>query len=92
MKSRDRREARSGEGKSGILVLVKIRVLGVKMNKERGDRVWVERSAREEGDEIEAEYGGILRYASDRSASSFFFFFSVFDENLAPWTMVNTDA
>lgn len=45
------------------------------MKKERGDRFREERSAREEGDEIEAE-NGIVRYASERSL----FFSSVFEE------------
>lgn len=71
MKSRGRREAK---GKPGILVRVEIRVLGVKMKKERGDRDWAdERSAREEGDDIEAE-NGIVRSTHQTTAQLFFLF------------------
>lgn len=79
MKSRGRREAK---GKPGILVRLEIRVLGVKMKKERGDREWAERSAREEGDDIEAE-NGIVRYASnDRSAFFLLFLLLCFGRKL----------
>ncbi|KAG2311798.1 hypothetical protein Bca4012_026268 [Brassica carinata] len=39
----------------------------VKLEKESGDRVWAERIAREEGDEIDAE-DGIILYGSDASS------------------------
>lgn len=47
-----------------------------KKKKESGDRVLVERSAREEGDEIDAD-DGIVRYASDPHCFFVFFCFSV---------------
>ncbi|KAF3497840.1 hypothetical protein DY000_02054294 [Brassica cretica] len=69
MKLRCRWEANRQKGRSGILVLVleKTRVLGVKLEKERGDRVWAGKIAREEGDEIDAE-DGIAHYGSDTSS------------------------
>ena len=67
MKSRGRREAkREVEGGSGVLVLEMIRVLGVEMKKERGDRDRVLRRAREDGDDIDAD-SGIVCYALDSS-------------------------
>ena len=61
MKSRGRREAKREEGRSGVLVVEeKIRDLGVRRKRESGDRVLVERRARDEGDEIGAE-DGIVR-------------------------------
>lgn len=70
MKSRGRREAKREEGRSGVLVVEeKIRGLGgVRRKKESGDRVLVERRAREDGDEIGAE-DGIVRYVKLRCAS-----------------------
>lgn len=71
MKSRGRREAkREVEGESGVLVLEMIRVLGVETKKERGDRDRVERRAREDGDDIDAD-SGIVCYASDSSVLFF---------------------
>ena len=74
MKSR----AGSKKGRSGILE-EKIRGLGVRRKKESGDRVLVERRAREDGDEIGAE-DGIVRYvklgcASDQTAQLLFLCF-----------------
>lgn len=73
MKSRGRREAkREVQGGSGVLDM--IRVLGVEMKKERGDRDRAERRAREDGDDIDAD-SGIVCYAS--GSSVFFFFLSL---------------
>lgn len=73
MKSRGRREAKREVEGGGSGVLEMIRVPGVEMKKERGDRDRVERRTREDGDDIDAD-NGIVLYESDQTTLFFFSF------------------